>query len=52
MAGLKAAGGHTIAESEETAVVWGMPGELVRLGGASEIKRADEIGLTLLERAC
>ncbi|KAA0690204.1 chemotaxis-specific protein-glutamate methyltransferase CheB [Neorhizobium sp. P12A] len=52
MADLKAAGGHTIAESEETAVVWGMPGELVRLGGASEIKRADEIGLTLLERAC
>jgi two-component system chemotaxis response regulator CheB len=27
-------GGVTIAEAEETAVVWGMPGELVRRGGA------------------
>jgi two-component system chemotaxis response regulator CheB len=35
MADLRARGGHTIAESEETAVVWGMPGELVRRGGAS-----------------
>ncbi|MET0281981.1 MAG: chemotaxis-specific protein-glutamate methyltransferase CheB [Steroidobacteraceae bacterium] len=28
-------GGKTIAEAEETAIVWGMPGELVRAGGAS-----------------
>lgn len=34
MALLHAAGGKTIAESEETAVVWGMPGELVRANGA------------------
>jgi two-component system chemotaxis response regulator CheB len=34
MAALRAAGGRTIAESEETAVVWGMPGELVKAGGA------------------
>jgi two-component system chemotaxis response regulator CheB len=34
MALLHAAGGRTIAESEETAVIWGMPGELVRAGGA------------------
>lgn len=27
-------GGRVIAEAEETAVVWGMPGELVKLGGA------------------
>jgi two-component system, chemotaxis family, protein-glutamate methylesterase/glutaminase len=27
-------GGRTIAEAEETAVVWGMPGELVKAGGA------------------
>jgi two-component system chemotaxis response regulator CheB len=50
MAELQAAGGYTIAEAEETAVVWGMPGELVRLGGANEIKRVDEIGLTLRDR--
>jgi two-component system chemotaxis response regulator CheB len=35
MSELRAGGGRTIAESEETAVVWGMPGELVRRGGAS-----------------
>jgi two-component system chemotaxis response regulator CheB len=34
MTRLRAAGGRTIAEAEETAVVWGMPGELVRAGGA------------------
>jgi two-component system chemotaxis response regulator CheB len=34
MALLHAEGGRTIAESEETAVVWGMPGELVRNQGA------------------
>jgi two-component system chemotaxis response regulator CheB len=32
---LRAQGGRTIAEAEETAIVWGMPGELVRAGGAS-----------------
>ena len=31
---LHARGGRTIAEAEETAVVWGMPGELVAAGGA------------------
>jgi two-component system chemotaxis response regulator CheB len=35
MTELHAAGGTTIAEAEETAIVWGMPGELVRAGGAS-----------------
>lgn len=50
MADLRLAGGYTIAESEETAVVWGMPGELVRLDGASVVKRLEEIGSRLLER--
>jgi two-component system chemotaxis response regulator CheB len=35
MARVRAQGGRTIAESEDTAVVWGMPGELVRRGGAT-----------------
>ena len=35
MAELHARGGRTIAESEDTAVVWGMPGELVKRGGAT-----------------
>jgi two-component system chemotaxis response regulator CheB len=34
MAMLHAQGGRTIAEAEETAVVWGMPGELVKAKGA------------------
>ncbi len=34
MARLRAFGGRTIAEAEETAVVWGMPGKLVEAGGA------------------
>ncbi|MBL7252888.1 chemotaxis-specific protein-glutamate methyltransferase CheB [Paractinoplanes lichenicola] len=37
MAAVRAEGGRTIAESEETAVVWGMPGELARRGGATEV---------------
>jgi two-component system chemotaxis response regulator CheB len=35
MADLRSRGGRTIAEAEETAVVWGMPGELVKRGGAT-----------------
>ena len=34
MARLKGGGGRTIAESEDSAVVWGMPGDLARRGGA------------------
>jgi two-component system, chemotaxis family, protein-glutamate methylesterase/glutaminase len=37
MAAVKEAGGRTIAEAEETAVVWGMPGELARRGGATAV---------------
>jgi two-component system chemotaxis response regulator CheB len=48
MTDLRARGGHTIAESEETAVVWGMPGELVKRGGASLVlplhRIADQMG--------
>jgi two-component system, chemotaxis family, protein-glutamate methylesterase/glutaminase len=35
MTRLRALGGRTIAEAEETAVVWGMPGKLVEAGGAN-----------------
>ena len=34
MTALHNQGGKVIAEAEETAIVWGMPGELVRAGGA------------------
>lgn len=35
MAEIRRGGGLTIAEAEETAVVWGMPGEAVRMGAAA-----------------
>jgi two-component system chemotaxis response regulator CheB len=43
MTELRARGGATIAEAEETAVVWGMPGELVRAGGATWIAPLQKI---------
>jgi two-component system chemotaxis response regulator CheB len=48
---LRQRGGHTIAEAEETAVVWGMPGELVRLGGAEFVRPVEHIAEALLELA-
>ncbi len=35
MVAIRQAGGHTIAESEQTAVVYGMPREAIERGGAS-----------------
>lgn len=49
MAALHRAGGKTIAEAEETAVVWGMPGELVRRGGAGIVAPLDRIGAALMK---
>jgi len=43
MTELKSRGGRTIAESEDTAVVWGMPGELVKLGGATLVLPIERI---------
>lgn len=43
MARLRAQGGRTIAEAEETAVVWGMPGELVKAGGADFVLPVQKI---------
>jgi two-component system chemotaxis response regulator CheB len=47
MAALRQAGGHTIAEAEETAVVWGMPGELVKAGGAGLVLPLETIAARL-----
>jgi two-component system chemotaxis response regulator CheB len=44
MTRLRQAGGLTLAEAEETAVVWGMPGELVRMGGASAVLPLEALG--------
>ncbi len=47
MTELRAQGGRTIAEAEETAIVWGMPGELVRAGGASWVLPLPQIARRL-----
>jgi two-component system chemotaxis response regulator CheB len=43
MTELKRLGGRTIAESEETAVLYGMPRELVERGGATRVLPAHKI---------
>ncbi len=48
MTRLHAEGGHTIAEAEETAIVWGMPGELVKAGGAEIVAPLEAIAPQLL----
>ncbi len=47
MAKLHAGGGRTIAESEDSAVVFGMPKELIERGGAEVILPADKIAAQL-----
>lgn len=42
-------GGHTIAESEATAVVFGMPKELIEMGGATVVLPYDRIAEKLIE---
>lgn len=49
MTRLHQAGGRTIAEAEETAVVWGMPGALVKAGGADFVLPLEEIAARLEE---
>lgn len=43
MTELKQAGGRTIAESDETAVVFGMPAELIKRGGAVSVLPSGKI---------
>ena len=49
MALLHEQGGRVIAEAEETAVVWGMPGELVKLNGADYVLPLPDIAENLLK---
>jgi two-component system chemotaxis response regulator CheB len=48
MTELKRRGGRTLAESEESSVVFGMPAELIRRGGATEIMACTEMAATLI----
>lgn len=45
---IKKRGGRTIAESEESAVVYGMPAELVRKGGASLVLAVEKVAPQLI----
>ena len=45
------AGGPTIAQDEATSVVWGMPGEAVKLGAAKEVLPLSKIAKRALELA-
>jgi len=42
-------GGHTIAEAASTAVVWGMPGELVKNGGAGSVKAIEDVAAEIID---
>ena len=48
MVEIKAKGGYTIAESEESAVVFGMPGEAIKAGAADAVLRVSEIPAEIL----
>lgn len=45
---IKKHGGRTIAESEESAVVFGMPAELIQRGGASLVLTSDRVAKQLI----
>ena len=52
---IKQAGGRTVAESEETAVIFGMPKEAIDSGGVDTVLRLDEIAgevVRFAEEAC
>lgn len=51
MVAMKDAGAHTIAQDEASCVVFGMPNEAIKLGGATEVLPLDAIAGSLLD-AC
>lgn len=44
MLNIKQQGGHTIAQDEKSCVVFGMPREAIRIGGANEITALSDMG--------
>ncbi len=46
---MREAGLHTVAQDEQSSVVWGMPGEAVKRGAASEVAALDQVARHLLE---
>jgi len=48
---LRQAGAPTVAQDERTSVVWGMPGEAVRLGGAGQVVPLDQVAAKIIAAA-
>ncbi len=48
---IRHAGGATIAQDEATSVVWGMPGEAVRLNAAERVLGIEHIGPAIIDLA-
>lgn len=46
---LKEAGAHTIAQDEESSLIWGMPGSAVKLGAAIEVLPLNKISHSLVQ---
>ncbi|OLN28116.1 Chemotaxis response regulator protein-glutamate methylesterase CheB [Desulfovibrio sp. DV] len=49
---IKKRGGRTIAESEQSAVVFGMPAELINRGGANKVLDSNKVASQLMSWAC
>ena len=49
--GMKEAGAETIAQDEESSVVWGMPGEAVRIGAVKHVLALEDISSYALQYA-
>lgn len=47
---LKEAGAHTIAQDQESSIVFGMPKEAIKLGGANEIINLNKLAPYLIKR--
>jgi two-component system chemotaxis response regulator CheB len=47
---IRRSGGHTIAQDENTSVVWGMPGASVKLGAAVEVVPLDTVAESIIRR--
>jgi two-component system chemotaxis response regulator CheB len=48
---MRAAGAPTLAQDEASSVVWGMPGEAVAIGAATEVVPLEDLAARILELA-
>jgi two-component system chemotaxis response regulator CheB len=50
LATMRKAGAYTIAQDEDSSIVWGMPGEAVKKGGAADVASLDAIADLVRQR--